>query len=207
MMSEIFGMQKRSARFSFVALMLLSACAGSLPHSAIPPGDGAAAADTSLGSGDTFEVRVFGEKDMSGEYRVARDGTIDFPLLGTVQVAGKESSAVAQEIAERLRDGGYLQNPHVTVNVQEATSKRISVLGAVAKPGTLPLVPGMTIVQAVSQAGGFTPLASKDDTVVTRRVNDKLQRYRISMTKITRGDEDDVAVNPGDIIFVPERVF
>jgi polysaccharide export outer membrane protein len=65
----------------------------------------------------------------------------------------------------------------------------------------------MTVVQAVSNAGGFTPLASKDDTVVTRRVQGKLERYRISVSEVTRGNAEDFPLRAGDIVFVPERVF
>jgi polysaccharide export outer membrane protein len=165
------------------------------------------AEDTTLGAGDEFEVRVFGEKDMAATYQVAPDGTIQFPFLGVLQVAGKESNDVATLIADGLRAGGFLNDPQVSVMLTESNSKRISVLGAVAKPGTLPIVPGMTLVNAVSQAGGFTALASKDETVITRRVDGKLVRYRVAVSRITRGDEADFALRTGDIVFVPERVF
>jgi polysaccharide export outer membrane protein len=152
-------------------------------------------------------VRVFGEKDLTGKYQVGPDGTIRFPFLGSIAVGGKEADAVARDIGERLKAGQFLLDPHVSVFVEQTNSKRISVLGAVAKPGTFPILPGMTVVQAVSNAGGFTPLASKDDTVVTRRVGKQLERYRISVTQLTRGDADDFPLRAGDIVFVPERVF
>lgn len=163
--------------------------------------------DTTLGPGDVFEVRVFGEKDLTGKYQVGPEGSIRFPFLGVVQVQGKQADEVAGDITARLRDGKFLLNPNVSVFVEQTNSKRISIIGAVAKPGTLPIVPGMTVVQAVSSAGGFTPLASKDDTVVTRRVNGKLERYRISVSEVTRGNADDFPLRAGDIVFVPERVF
>jgi len=154
-----------------------------------------------------FEVRVFGEKDLTGKYQVGPEGSIRFPFLGIVQVQGKQADEVAGDIADRLKGGNFLLNPSVSVFVEQTNSKRISIIGAVAKPGTLPIVPGMTVVQAVSNAGGFTPLASKDDTVVTRKVNGKLERYRISVSEVTRGNADDFALRAGDIVFVPERVF
>ncbi len=163
--------------------------------------------DTSLGSGDIFEIRVFGEKDLTGAYQVGAGGTIEFPFLGTLSVEGKDTSEVAKLIAEGLSKGGYLKEPQVSVFLQESNSKRISVLGAVAKPGTLPIVPGMTLIHAVSQVGGFSSLASKDETVITRRVGGKLERYRIEVSRITRGDADDFPLRAGDIVFVPERVF
>lgn len=163
--------------------------------------------DTSLGPGDVFEIRVFGEKDLTGKYQVGPEGTIRFPFLGIVEVAGKQADNVGSEISDRLKSGHFLLDPQVSVFVEQTNSKRISVIGAVAKPGTFPIIPGMTVVQAVSNAGGFTPLASKDDTVVTRKVNGKLERYRISVTELTRGNADDFPLRAGDIVFVPERVF
>ncbi len=163
--------------------------------------------DTTLGAGDVFEVRVFGEKELTGKYQVAPDGSINFPLVGVVAVAGKEATDVANEIAVRLKKGQFLNDAHVSVLVEQSNSKRISVLGAVAKPGTLAIVPGMTVVQAVSQAGGFTNLANKDATVVTRRVNGALKRYRIYVSEIARGEASDFPLRSGDIVFVPERIF
>lgn len=163
--------------------------------------------DTTLGPGDVFEVRVFGEEKLSGKYQVGPDGAIRFPFLGLVEVRGKEADEVAAAITKGLVEGQYLREPHVSVFVVDSMSRRISVLGAVTKPGTFPIVPGMTLVQGVSNAGGFTPLASKDDTVVTRRVSGKLERYRIQVSGITRGDAEDFPLRAGDIVFVPERVF
>jgi protein involved in polysaccharide export with SLBB domain len=163
--------------------------------------------DTTLGPGDVFDINVFGEKELTGKYKVGPDGTIRFPFLGTLSVGGKEADAVAHEITRGLKEGNYILDPHVSVFVEQSNSKRISVIGAVAKPGTFPIVPGMTVVQAVSNAGGFTPLASKDDTVVTRRINGKLERYRIPVSEVSRGNADDFPLRSGDLVFVPERVF
>jgi polysaccharide export outer membrane protein len=163
--------------------------------------------DTTLGPGDVFEVRVYGQKDLSGKHRIAPDGTINFPFLGPVQAGGRDPQALAEAISEGLKSGGYLSDPQVTVFLEESNSKRVSVLGAVAKPGTFPMIAGMTVIQAVSQAGGFTPIASKNDTVVTRRVEGKIERYRVRVSEITRGGEEDFPLRAGDIVFVPERVF
>jgi len=160
-----------------------------------------------MGVGDVFEVRVFGEKELTGKYQVGPDGSINYPFLGRVVVVGKEAVEVAQLISDGLKQGQFLVNPNVSVFVEQSNSKRVSVLGAVGKPGTLAIIPGMTVVQAVSNSGGFTPLASKDDTVVTRRINGKLERYRIPVSDITRGDAEDFPLRAGDIVFVPERIF
>ena len=163
--------------------------------------------DTTLGAGDDFTVRVYGEEELSGNHQVAPDGTIDFPLLGSIEVGGMEPPAVANELEHQLKVRNLLRDPHVSVYVEQYASKRISVVGAVADPGTFPLEPGMTVVQAISMAGGFSSLADRDGTVVTRRVGDETIRYRVPVAKVTSGQAKDIEVAAGDIIFVPERLF
>lgn len=163
--------------------------------------------DTSLGTGDVFEVRVYGEEDLSADYRVAQDGGIHFPLIGRVEVAGLEPPEVAETIATRLRDGQYLVAPHVSVVVREVNSKRISVLGAVRNPGTYPMRSGMGVVEAIGLAGGFTSLSNRNGTVITRRTGDDLRRISAPVDQITNGNEIDIPIRSGDIISVPERIF
>jgi polysaccharide export outer membrane protein len=163
--------------------------------------------DTTLGPGDSFTVRVFGEDALSGDHQVAPNGTINFPLLGAVKVEGLEPTEVATKLENELRDRDLLRDPHVSVYVREYASKRISVVGAVANPGAFPLEPGMTVVQAISMAGGFSSLADRDGTVVTRRVGGETVRYRVPVERVTRGQAEDIEVAAGDIIFVPERLF
>ena len=163
--------------------------------------------DTTLAAGDVFVVRVFGEEELSGEHQVAADGTIDFPLIGAVKVEGLEPTEVAHELQTQLRERDMLRDPHVSVYVKNYASKRISVVGAVADPGAFALEPGMTVVQAISMAGGFSSLADRDGTVVTRRVGDETVRYRVPVEQVTRGQAPDIEVAAGDIIFVPERLF
>jgi polysaccharide export outer membrane protein len=163
--------------------------------------------DTTLGPGDVFSVRVYGEEAMSGSHQVAPDGTIGFPLLGAIQVSGLEPTEVAELIQTELRERDLFRDPHVSVYVDEYASKRISVMGAVENPGTFPLEPGMTVIQAISMAGGFSNLADRDGTVVTRRINEQIVRYRVPVEKVQRGQAKDIEVAAGDIIFVPERLF
>jgi polysaccharide export outer membrane protein len=163
--------------------------------------------DTTLGPGDVFTVRVYAEEELSGNHRIAPDGTIDFPLLGSVDVNGLEPPAVAERLQNLLREGDFLRSPHISVYVEEYASKRISVVGAVANPGTFPLEPGMTVVQAISMAGGLSALADRDATVVNRRAEGQTVQYRVPVGKITKGQAEDIEVAAGDIIFVPERLF
>ena len=118
-----------------------------------------------------------------------------------------EPEQVARKLEQELRDRDILKDPHVSVYVEAYSSKRVSVMGAVANPGTFVLEPGMTVVQAISMAGGFSALADRDATVVTRRVGDETVRYLVPAERVSKGQANDVAVAAGDIIFVPERLF
>lgn len=182
----------------------LVGCGGRVEQTEVPP---PATDDTTLGPGDVFSVRVYGEESLSASHRVAPDGTISFPLIGTVEVMGLEPPQVAERIQTALRAQNFLKDPHVSVYVEEYSSKRVSVVGAVTNPGTFPLQPGMTVVQAISMAGGFSSLADRNATMVTRRVGSETVRYRVPVRRVTSGEAKDIEVAAGDIIFVPERLF
>lgn len=167
----------------------------------IPP-----SVDTSLGVGDTFDVRVFGEPDLSGTYRVGSEGDINFPLIGVVHVAGLDSKGISKLIADRLRQG-LLRDPQVTVLIKEQTSKKIYILGQVSHPGTFNYAPSMSVVEAITLAGGFTPIAAKNDTTITRSDDGRKATVRAPVADIGEGKAPNVFLRPGDIISVPERIF
>lgn len=161
---------------------------------------------TELSSGDVFEVRVYNEKALSGVFRISPEGTIDFPLINRVEVAGLTPNGVADRISERLQDG-FLRAPNVTVYVKEFNSKKIFVIGQVRNPGTFVFQDGMNVVQAVTLAGGFTKMAAKDDTVVTRKVEDRETRIAVPVESISAGRAPNFDLIPGDIIFIPEGIL
>ncbi len=193
--------------FLVCAAMAGSAASGCGPSSIRTPPPSTADDDTTLGVGDRFDVRVYGEQDLSTNYRVAQDGTIDFPYIGRIRVQGLEPPGVADLIEERLRNGGVLVNPQVSVLVTETPSRRISVIGAVRNPGNYPVSPGLTALQAVGLAGGTTDLANRNGAIVTRRVEGELRRYSVPLDSITVGTHEDFRVQANDIIYVPERPF
>ena len=162
--------------------------------------------DTQLGGSDVFDVRVYDDPDLSGTYRVAADGTINFPLVGQIQIDGLTPNEAGKKIADQLAQG-FLRNPHVSIFVKEYNSKKVSVLGQVSKPGTFPYAESMTIIQAVTAAGGFTPIANKNETVVTRTDHGRKIRMQIRAESISEGHERNFCLRPGDIVFVPERIF
>ena len=161
----------------------------------------------SLGSGDVFEVRVHGHKDLTGVHRIAPDGSIDFPHVGRIPVDGLQPTAIADVLRTKLMDG-YLRNPSVTVFVKEYNSKKIFVLGQVKKPGMFNFEDNMNIVQAIALAGGFTGLARSNYAIV-KRVQDGIERrIPIPVEKIiTDKGSKNFVLQPGDIVFVPETVL
>jgi protein involved in polysaccharide export with SLBB domain len=141
-----------------------------------------------IGPGDLFKVSVLGEKDLPAEYRVQPDGTIDFPYLDRLQVAGLD--------------------PQLTLVVTQYNSKKISIVGAVQKPGNLPWTEGMKLVDAISLAGGLTSLGDGDHVRITRLVGpNKTVTATVSVDDITDGKLGDVPLQAGDTIKVDQRVF
>lgn len=153
--------------------------------------------------GDKFEVTVFEEEELSGEFQVQEDGSIDYPLVGRIKVAGLTQGALQAKLEEMLRDG-YLVNPQVRVNVLERQNLEVSVFGEVKKPGTFPYVDRLTLVQAVSDAGGTTEMANPRKVTLTRSGPSGTKVYEVSLRDITRGKRDDILLLPGDIIYVPQ---
>jgi polysaccharide export outer membrane protein len=189
---------------ALLACLIFSSC-GDPPPSEYPTQQ-IYAQDTTLGAGDVFEVRVYRQEEMTGTYNVNDTGSISFPLIGEVQVSGKTPAAVETEIRTRLADG-YLKNPQVSVLVKEYNSKKLSVFGEVRKTGTFAYVAGMTIVDAVSQAGGFTDMARKNAVTVTRKGEKKSENFTVPVESIGKGKAANFYVRPGDVVFVPRRVW
>lgn len=148
-----------------------------------------------LGSGDQIRVTVYGEEDLSGEFELDGNGTIAMPLIGAVVIGSQNLGDAESLIAAQLADG-YLVNPRVSIEV--LNYRPFYILGEVKDPGSYPYVSGMTVLNAVALASGFTYRASESKIEVTRRVDGVEQKFRIDVT---------AQVLPGDIIRVPERFF
>ncbi len=159
-----------------------------------------------LGAGDLIDIKVYQEVDLTGAYRVSIEGTIDFPLCGKVTIAGQTSSRVADMITECLARG-FLKNPQVSVLLKESNSKKVFVFGEVQKPGTFAYDDNMSIIQAITVAGGFTKTAAKNNASVTRLVAGQEKKIRVAVEDIGVGREPNFLLKPGDIIFVPESFF
>jgi polysaccharide export outer membrane protein len=186
--------------------VLLSACAHVAPES-MPqlPVDASMLRET-LGPGDVFEVRVFDEESLTGISRIEADGNFSYPLLGSVQAAGLTATELASLLQGRLADG-YLIDPQVTVFVKEHNSRQVSVIGQVQKPGRYPYRIGMTLVEAIAEAGGTTESASLSSMRVTRLVEGKEVSADVPFKEITQGRMADFQLQAGDIVFVAESAI
>ena len=131
---------------------------------------------------------------------------MDYPLCGKVNLTGMNTSVAADALTHCLAKG-YVKNPQVSVLVKEFNSKKIFVFGEVQKPGTFPFEDNMSIIQAVTIAGGFTKQAAKNNTNVTRIVGGQEKKIRVSVEDIGVGREKNFFLQPGDIVFVPESFF
>jgi protein involved in polysaccharide export with SLBB domain len=149
-----------------------------------------------LGSGDVITVEVLGEEDLKRDHiRLSDAATISYPILGEIRLSGKTVGELERIIREGLR-GRYLVNPQVTVTINEYRNFYIN--GQIKKPGGYPYVPGLTVIKAVSIAGGFNERAAQDKIFIVRENDPAHKRMPVELN---------VAVYPGDIVTVEESFF
>ncbi|MEK7234402.1 MAG: polysaccharide biosynthesis/export family protein [Elusimicrobiota bacterium] len=165
--------------------------------------------DYRISGADLIQISVLGEKDMDRQIRVSQNGTITYPLVGSVKVGGLSTSEAEAAIAAKLND--FLRGAQVTVFIKEYGNKKVFVFGHVNKPGAIeiPTETKLTVLEAISQAGGFASLAAPDRTRVVRMLNGVSQSFTIEVSAITKKGEKekDIALEPNDIVFIPESYF
>jgi polysaccharide export outer membrane protein len=184
--------------------LTLVGCSGVAEPLALPP----PIEVTTLGVGDTFELRIVGEEKLPTTFTVSPDGTVDFPYIKRQRVAGLEPQQVAELVRKKLIEDAILVDPSVSVSMKEYNSKRVEIMGEIVHPGSLPLVPGMTLLRAVSIAGGLTAMAKKGDVMLRRRMKDGTTKAAsISVQNIIDNLVPDPPLQAGDSIYVPQRAF
>lgn len=148
-----------------------------------------------LDSGDRLRITVFEQQSLSNTYTVDQAGYIAFPLVGQVAARGATVSQLEGVIAQKLKQG-YLRDPDVTIEIDRYRS--IFVMGEVGQPGQYAYVPGMTVLNAIAVAGGFSTRANQRDVDVTRKINGNILTGRVPITD---------PILAGDTIYVRERLF
>jgi polysaccharide biosynthesis/export protein len=159
--------------------------------------------DYKIGPGDMLSISVWREPDVSGTVPVRPDGKISLPLLSDVPAAGSTPAQLAATIAEHLRQ--YLTDPRVTVIVTAANSRRVYLIGEVVRPGMIPMLPNMTLLQALSTSGGFNQFANIKKMYVLRVDSGKQVKIPINYKAAISGQapEQNLMLQPGDTIVVP----
>lgn len=197
----------RAVRVAALAVLtLLVACSSSRPPT--PKNLPTPEPSTSVGPGDVFEVHVVGEKELPTEYRVQPDGTIDFPYVKRLAVAGLEPQEIVLRLKAKLVEAKILSDPQISLSVKQYNSKRISIIGQVTKPGSVSWTESVKLVDAISQAGWFTPLADSNHVILTRyKKGGGTVTVLVSVDAITDGKQPDIPLQAGDTIKVEQRVF
>jgi len=156
-----------------------------------------------IGAQDVLDVSVWKEPEVSRVVPVRPDGKISLPLLNDVQAAGLTPAALAAQITESLKK--FVTSPQVTVIVTTINSQRVYISGEVVRPGAFPMLPGMTVMQALTSAGGFTPFAKMKSIYVLREEGGKRTKYPFNYKQVVNGKntDQDIQLKAGDTIVVP----
>lgn len=203
-------MARRKSSLLILMLVAPLAMAKDLKGAVSPPGTAVPKASARtvsaayrVGPGDILAVSVWQEKKLKQEVLVAPDGTISFPLVGTLHVGGQTVGAIQRELTERL--GQYIAAPTVNVSLRKVVNNTVYVVGRVNKPGEF-VAPGyVDVLQALSMAGGLTPFADENDIKVLRRENGKDLVFRFHYSQVEDGEhlKQDIVLKPGDVVVVP----
>jgi polysaccharide export outer membrane protein len=194
----------------FIGLAVLVACASDLPSvkTLAKHKDSNPSADTSdagylIGPGDVLSVDIWKEPDLSKQVSVRLDGHISLPLVNDVEVAGLTCTELRSQLMDKYKE--YVDVPEISVTVVQSLSKKIYVLGKINGPGEYPLLKQMTIVQAISLAGGLAQWADSSDVKLIRKINGVEKTFRVDYDAIVSGEDSsqNVLLQPDDTIFVP----
>ncbi len=185
--------------------LVLMACGGPSGNTSIknlPP----AVTSTTVGPGDTLEITVH-EETFPKEYKIQGDGTITFPYVGKLDVAGLEPNQIIDLIRTKLAEVKVRYNAIVSVIPRSYASKKIAILGQVQKPGIFPWNEGIKLLDGIGLAGGFNSIADQSH-VTLRRENGKGKTVTVivNVEAISNGQED-IVLQPGDSVKVDARVF
>jgi len=159
--------------------------------------------------GDLVEIKVYKEDDMDRILRVTTNGSITFPLIGNIKIAGLTVSAAEQSLENALQ--AYLKTPSVSFLIKEYANKTVYVLGEVKKPSSISILPEktMTLLEAITSAGGFTDVAAISKVKILRTENGVQKSIEVDVSRITKegNKQYDVPLKPADIVFVPQSLF
>ncbi len=155
-----------------------------------------------IGSGDLLEISVYGAPDFNRQVRVSDGGEISLPLIGVMKVSGLSVTAAEQSVQRRLIDGGFFNDPQVSIFEKEYATQGVSVLGEVQKPGVYPLLGARTLFDVISAGGGTTPKAGKTAIVTHRDHPDQPKTVTLPYDEAGLSRGDNIQILPGDTVVV-----
>lgn len=159
-------------------------------------------ADYRMSANDLLEFDIFGVPDMKRDVRVNASGLVSFPLIGPVAVAGLTAQDAEKLIAAKYAEK-YLQDPQVSLFIKEFTTQRITIEGAVTKPGIYPVTGQLTLLRALALSGGFAQYANINQIVVFRNgANGQREQFVYDLDKVRAGEEQDASIQSDDVIVV-----
>ncbi|MBZ5502725.1 MAG: polysaccharide biosynthesis/export family protein [Acidobacteriia bacterium] len=197
-----FGLAVALALFLLVFPASAQTNAGGRP--AARGGESAGAeANYVIGPQDVLDINVWKEGELTRQVPVRPDGKISLPLLNDIQAAGLTPGQLAAQITEGLKK--FITSPQVTVIVAQTNSQRVYILGEVVRPAAYPLLPGMTVLQALSSAGGFSIFANTKKIYVLRQADGKQEKFPFNYKEAIGGKhpEQNIVLKAGDQIVVP----
>ena len=197
----LFGLQAQEAKKTGTNTSPATTEAGKKPEP--NPQSGMGEAEYKIGPQDVLRIDVWKEPDITRTVPVRPDGKISLPLLNDVQAAGLTPNQLSAAISEGLKK--FINDPEVTVSVNEINSRRVYVTGEVAHAGAFALLPNMTVLQALSSTGGFTQFAKVKNIYVLRFEDGKQVKHPFNYKDAIAGrkPEENILLEPGDVIVVP----
>lgn len=187
--------------------LALSAALAQAPAPGTPPiPDDSTPPTLQLGVGDQVKMSVYGRPEMDSTMYVADDGTIRVPLAGSVHVAGLSPVQAAQRVEAALRKGEYLRHPHVTLQLVESLTQKVSVLGEVRNPGRYPIESTSTVIDVLAQAGGQTEKGGDIVYLLRENASGTMNRYPLNLRGLATGTMPQAIafkLHGGDRIYVP----
>lgn len=204
-------MHRTSIRAMTAAIALVvSACGGAPPLPPAPPASSLPSAEYRIGPGDSLNIFVWRNPELTVTVPVRPDGRLSIPLVEDVVAIGKTPTALAREFEQRLAK--YVKEPLVTVIAEGFVGPipdQIRVIGEAAQPRALPYRADMTVLDAMIAVGGLTRYAAGNDSVIVRTVNGEQTTYSVHLSSLIRDGDvaSNVALEPGDILIIPQRLF
>ena len=164
--------------------------------------------DYILTAGDTIELNIFREPDLTSRSMIARDGTVQLPLIQEVKLAGL-TVREAREMLRKHYGSKYLINPQVYLNVVQFAQRKFTIIGQVSRPGSYELQGGqiLDLLEAIGMAGGFTRIADRGHILIRRKYGGESQIIKANAKKMAEGKIETILILPGDVISIGESWY